>query len=185
MPAIFENTDDATGQIRTDLSLIKAGRVRQKRWEHRLECYQKEIELHQEGCGIREIARQIQIDRATVRKFIKAGEFPEIDQRRKLPFKLDPYNKYLQERWEAGCHNRLKLWREIQEHGVNGSFQSVCFWATRRGLRKEPKATLPKIQTQKKILQSTVRPWSTSCAAWLLLKEEDVLKPKSKWRCSA
>jgi transposase len=94
-PAIFESAAAATGQIGDDLSPSKAGRVRQLRREKRLERYQKVIELHQKGCGIREIARQIQIDRATVRKFIQAGEFPEIGQRRKMPSKLDLYNQYL------------------------------------------------------------------------------------------
>lgn len=106
----------------------------QIRREKRLDRYRKVIDMHQHGCGIREIARQMQIDRATVRKYILAGESPEIGQRRKMPSKLDPHNEYLQERWEAGCHNRLQRWREIQKQGFKGSHQSVYFWAKHRGL---------------------------------------------------
>jgi transposase len=78
--------------------------VHQRRREKRLEPYRKVIEMQQQGCGIREIARQMQIDRATLRKYIQAREFPEIGQRRKMPSKLGPYHQYPKARWKTGCH---------------------------------------------------------------------------------
>jgi transposase len=38
---------------------------------------------------------------------------------------LDSYLPYLQERWNAGCHNGMKLWRELRERGYTGSASSV------------------------------------------------------------
>lgn len=62
----------------------------------------------------------------------------------------DLYDQYLKERWKAGCQNRLKLWREIQEQGFTGSAQLVYFWSKQRELRKEHKTTPPKKHAAKK-----------------------------------
>ena len=91
--------------------LTKAEQVRALRREKRLRRYQEVITLYQQGVGIREIARRMRMARKTITKYIHAGEFPEIGRRRKMPTQISPYERYLEKRWEAGCHNRMQLWR--------------------------------------------------------------------------
>lgn len=79
------------------------------------------VDLDVRGIKTRTIARQLSLHRSTVRKYIQAGEFPEMSQRSKSPVKLDPYLDYLVERRQAGCRNRLQLWREIRERGFDGA----------------------------------------------------------------
>jgi hypothetical protein len=58
-------------------------------------------------------------------------------QRRKAPVKLDSYLGYLDERWQAGCRNRLQLWREIREQGFDGTHQLVYAWTKHKGYLKK------------------------------------------------
>jgi transposase len=60
--------------------------------------------------------------------FVRSQAYPELKtpqqhRRRKAP--LERYLPYLQERWKAGCHNGMQLWREIRAQGYTGSASSV------------------------------------------------------------
>lgn len=179
-PIVSKEMPQTVYPNQAELSPTTAMKVQRMRREKRLDRYRKVIEMHQQGCGIREIARLMQLDRVTVRKYVQAGEFPEIAQRRKMPSKLDPYNQFLKERWDAGCHNRLQLWRELRQQGFTGSQQSVYIWAKQRGLRKIPKPAPARKQATKRFYPSQVHPWSASRAVWLLLREEEELKPEER-----
>ena len=61
--------------------------------------------LFEQGWSQRAIARKLRLSRATVGKFVKAEEYPEMHYpkqgaRRSL---LDPYKRYLLQRWQQGC----------------------------------------------------------------------------------
>lgn len=142
----------------------------------RLERYEQVMELHTQGVQVRTIARQLGLHRSTVRKYIHAGEFPEMARRRKMPVKLDPYTGYLEERWLAGCRNRLQLYREICEQGFDGTHQLVYAWTKQKGyLTKglpkslEGDASKPICQPMKS------RPWAAKRASWLLVLDQSDL----------
>jgi hypothetical protein len=42
---------------------------------------------------------------------------------------LTPYTPYLLERWNAGCRDALRLFRELQQHGYPGSYVTVARYA--------------------------------------------------------
>jgi hypothetical protein len=94
--------------------------------------------------------------------------------------KLTPYFQYLEDRWKAGCHNRLQLWREICELGFDGNHRLVYIWAEQRRFIKTPKTKMPKKPREKKIISKKIYPWAASRAVWLLLKDEGDLKPEEK-----
>jgi transposase len=81
--------------------------------------------LHQEGMGLRAIARHLGVSRNLVRRFVSAPGFPErapkSGQRTSTKSKLAPYLPYLRERWEEGIHKSSQLFREIQARGFTGS----------------------------------------------------------------
>lgn len=108
----------------------------------RLVRYDEVLRLHEQGISILQIAKRLGMSRTTVRRFINTPAFPErvpTSSRRSI---LDSYEGYLQERWEAGCHNGMQLLREIQALGYPGTRKPVAEWAQRR--REEPDPNTPK-----------------------------------------
>lgn len=94
------------------------------RRNRRLEKYEQVMELHHQGMSHRKIARQLNINRATVGRYIQAGEFPE-RATRKYAGKTDRYTDHLGKRWQEGCHNAAQLFRELEAIGFTGSYCSV------------------------------------------------------------
>jgi len=100
---------------------------RQKRRERRKVRYESVMELVRKGLSQAEISRVLGVDRRTVRRWIRAGDFPE----RKQFFRassVDEYRRYLNQRWEEGCHNASQLWREMLERGFTGRDSIVRNW---------------------------------------------------------
>jgi hypothetical protein len=93
--------------------------VRVTRW-------QRARDLHQIGMSISGIAAALEIDRKTVRRLLATPDPPR--NRVVLPRPggltsptLQPYVPYLQDRWQQGCHNISRLYREIIVQGYCGS----------------------------------------------------------------
>jgi transposase len=103
-----------------DATLSHAERERQRRRSRRLERYNAVLALHAKGVSARQIARSLDLDRQTVRKYIHAGAFPEIGPRAKRPSLLDPHRAYLRRRWDEGCHNAMQHFRELKGRGFAG-----------------------------------------------------------------
>jgi transposase len=84
-------------------------------------------ELQQLGMSQSAIARQLGLDRKTVRKYLHAppGNYRPRPPR---PAKLAPYSSYLRERWEQGVHNAQKLYLELVERGYTGCARQVRSW---------------------------------------------------------
>lgn len=91
------------------------------RRQRRLARYEKVVSLHQQGLGSKRIARQLGMSRVTVRRYLHAGEFPEVAPKRPPVKEINAYREQLRERWEQGCRNGMALWREIRQQGFTGS----------------------------------------------------------------
>jgi transposase len=74
--------------------------------------------LHAQGTSQQAIARQLGINRRTVRRYLVAhqGLDPRIGR-----CLHEPYLPYLLQRWIEGCHNGTQLWREIRAQGYPGA----------------------------------------------------------------
>jgi transposase len=87
--------------------------------------YEQVLALHQAGMGQRAIAREMQMSRRIVRRFLTSESFPERASgsgwRPKNTSKLAPYLAYLRERWNAGAHTGSRLFREIKARGYTGT----------------------------------------------------------------
>lgn len=94
----------------------------------RLERFETVRGLHQQGVSQRAIAWQLKMSPGTIRRFLNAPVFPERAQRKKVPSRLDPFLPYVRERWNAGCHNGLQLWREIVTQGYTGARALLSRW---------------------------------------------------------
>jgi transposase len=142
--------------------------------------YERVLALREQGVGVRAIARATGFGRATVRRFLRAGSFPERRPRPPRVTLLTPHEPYLLAQWQAGHQNAAALHRELQTLGFAGSVSLVrdllAQWRggpARRGRR--PRAAQP--QPQAPPPPSPVRAPSPRRAAWLLLRAEAALAP--------
>lgn len=98
----------------------------------RLERFERVRELHDKGWSLRAIGRELGLNRGTVRKFLRAPDFPERQPRvLRQPGVLEPFIPYLVERWNAGCRNGTALWKELGERGYTGKRGTVLTFVTR------------------------------------------------------
>jgi len=82
--------------------------------------------LHAQGVTVAAIARTVGISRMTVYKYLREG--PPQRKRHTVHGQqrvLAPYEPYLLQRWEEGCHVATRLWREIQAQGFAYSLTTV------------------------------------------------------------
>jgi transposase len=102
--------------------------AQQLRREQRQARYVEVHALYKQGWSLQAIAQEVGIDRGTVSYFVRSQAYPELktpQQHRRREAPLERYLPYLQERWKAGCHNGMQLWREIRAQGYTGSASSV------------------------------------------------------------
>jgi transposase len=77
--------------------------------------------LKQQGLSIRAIARQLDIDRNTVRRALRREGLPHYTRTTRRASKLDPYKPYLQRRLdECPELTAVRLYQEIQAQGSPG-----------------------------------------------------------------
>jgi transposase len=134
-------------------------RQRRARW---VDKYQQVIELHQQKRSARAIARELSLDRGTVRRWLQAGCLPERVGRPRRS-RIGAWSEYLESRWQAGCHNAVSLTTEIQAQGFTGSYYSVRRYLAPWRLR-DPKAAPA---------GSRSTPSAKSVAWWLLKSPAD------------
>lgn len=92
---------------------------------HRLACYQKVKQLHQQGASIQTIAESVAVSRRTVFRWLRTEQFPERARRRPQPRNTDRYEPYLRKRLAQGCCNATQLYREVKELGYTGGYVTV------------------------------------------------------------
>ncbi|MGF7178132.1 transposase InsO family protein [Azospirillum doebereinerae] len=68
--------------------------------------------LDARGWSQTRIAQALSLDRKTVRVWLRSGQPPPWRQPAKGS-RLDPFLDHLRWRWDEGCHNAARLWREI------------------------------------------------------------------------
>ncbi|MDQ2841952.1 MAG: ISL3 family transposase [Acidobacteriota bacterium] len=107
--------------------------TKERRRQKRLARYNEVIALSRDGMGQQAISRTLQIGRKTVRRFLRAGQFPERAIARRKPPRVNAFKDFLNRRWSEGCHNATTLWHEIQADGYAGGRSMVaCFVAALR-----------------------------------------------------
>jgi transposase len=111
-----------------------------------------------QGQSILQIARELGMHRRTVRSLLKT---PDPPRNRGTPTPrptglasptLQPYVPYLQDCWEAGCHNGAQLHRELVAQGYPGSYsllqQALTAWRPPRPSR-DPTGQQPRASTRR------------------------------------
>ncbi len=120
-----ELSNEQMGQEVELACLTYAERKKKISRDKRYARYEQVLALQRAGLGQRAIARELQMSRHVVQRFLASEAFPErapgSGLRPKGKSKLAPYLAYLQERWNAGEHTGSHLFREIKARGYTGS----------------------------------------------------------------
>src|SRR5438552_18894462 len=86
---------------------------------------------------------------------------------------LNPYKAYLLERWNAGCHTAIQLFRELQPRGYTGSYRRVTAYGSRiRQVQGIPPRRQGRRQTLPVVAEPTALPLTPRRATWLVLRRE-------------
>ena len=130
--------------------------------------------LHRQGWTVRAIAEHLGLSSRTVQRDLRTATFPGRRRRsdcgRSL---LDPYKATLLERWNAGCHTALRLFRDLRHGGYGGSYSLVAAYV--RGLR-QAQGLAPRQRCSPHPLPSIEEPrcelLTPRRATWLVLRPE-------------
>jgi transposase len=98
-----------------------------ERRARRFDKYTKVVELHNLGVPERRIAKQLDISRPTVERYLRIGHYPEHARRGET---IRPYADYLTQRWQAGVRVAVQLFEEIKKQGYRGSYKAVTMFVT-------------------------------------------------------
>jgi transposase len=104
---------------------------KQVRRDKRVSHYEDVLALVEQGLSQRAIARKLKLARATVSKFAQAEEYPEMHHPKRGEKRsiLNPYKRYILDRWQHGCTNGVQIYDEIKTRGFTGSAALLrCFW---------------------------------------------------------
>jgi transposase len=114
----------------------------QQRRQRRLERYSQVVDLFRQGYSQKAISRELGLERKTIRRWLRGGQFPERKPVHRQPAKVTEFGDYLQNRWKEGCHNASRLYQEIRQRGYTGKRSMVARFVS--GWRKTGKPTAPK-----------------------------------------
>jgi transposase len=101
-------------------------REQQQRRQRRLDRYNQVVELFRRGYSQKAISRELGMQTKTIRRWLRAGQFPERKQAHRRPAKVSEFAEYLQQRWNEGCHNATRLFQEIRKKGYAGKRSMVA-----------------------------------------------------------
>ncbi len=99
--------------------------------------------LKQQGRSIRQIARELGVNRQTVRRYLENPEKEKYCRRTPYGSQLDAYVDYVTGRLrEYPDMSAEKLYREVRDKGFRGSYRAVAYYVSRVRPEKDQKAFL-------------------------------------------
>ena len=151
-----------------------------QRQARQLALHQQIWTFHRQGWSGRAIAQQLGVGKKTVFRYRRTETLParkrRTDRGRSL---LTPSKAYLLDRWNAGCRDALRLFRELQQRGYPGSYATVARYAQR--LRDAPGGA-PRQRRLRHPLPVVTKPQHRSLtprrATWLVLRRPEQRTPE-------
>jgi transposase len=137
--------------------------------------YDEAWALHRQGWSTAAIAAQVGCSRRTIERYLRMPTWPVQQHRRHYGRSiLNPYQAYLLERWNAGCHTAIQLLQEIRLRGYTGSYRRVTAYVSRI---RQAQGIPPRRQGRRQILPVVAEPVSQPLtprrATWLVLRRAE------------
>ena len=136
--------------------------------------YDEAWALHRQGWSMAAIAAQVGCSRRTIERYLQMPTWPGRQHRRPYGRSvLNPYKAFLLERWNAGCHTAIQLFRELQPRGYTGSYRRVTAYVSRlRQAQGIPPRRQGRRQTLPVVAEPVCQPLTPRRATWLVLRRE-------------
>lgn len=137
--------------------------------------------LYLAGADLRHICKELGISARTVYRYKDLEVPPPRRAYKRKKRVLDPYVPYLVQRWNEGCRNGKKLYREIRERGYQNS-QEICsrFIAQlrRAKARGKPPSSVPRAR---KNSVAGLSPTSKNVAALFMRRVEKLNEDRKEY----
>jgi transposase len=175
-PPMMQPDSTATVPVPPPSRPRTAQELAHQRWARRLTLHQQIWEFHRQGWPGWAIAKQLGVGKNTVFRYLRTETLPQrkrrTDHSRSL---LAPYTAPLLDRWNAGCRDALRLFRELQPRGYPGSYATVARYVQR--LRHAPgEIHQPRRRCQPLpavVTAPLLRPLTPRRATWLVLRRPE------------
>jgi len=133
--------------------------------------------LRHHGADVAAIARTVGVSRETVYRYLRLDDPPSRPRPQRPPRAqvLAPYEAYVRQRWEEGCHNAMRLWREIRDQGFGDSYTPVARLTARL---RQGHAPTPRSRTG---LASVGGPTARQVARLFLRRPGDLTAPQQAY----
>jgi len=118
--------DQTKGKGEVAKSRTRQQILQQERRHRRFQRYEEVIKQYRQGYSLKKISAMAHLDRRTVRRWVRAGAFPERQPARPRPTQVQRFEEYLRRRWGQGCHNATRLFRELRDLGYRGGRSMVA-----------------------------------------------------------
>jgi len=105
--------------------------LRQARRQRRQERFEAMQHLKRLGLSTVQIGATLGVSSLTVQRWLRAGVPPSHNKPPQLG-NLGAHGADLDRRWQEGCRNATRLWRELRDRGYRGGERTVRRWAARR-----------------------------------------------------
>jgi len=143
-----------------------------KRHERLVEQWRDIRRLYLAGADLRDICRRLGISARTVYRYKDLVEPPPRRAYKRRASVLDPYVPYLVQRWNEGCHNGKRLYREIREQGYANS-EEICARFTAQLCRAEAQGRrLSSVPRARKGSVAGLSPTAKNVAALFMRRKE-------------
>src|SRR5262244_1264290 len=136
--------------------------------------YDEAWALHHQGWSTAAIAAQVGCSRRTIERYLQLPTWPGRQHRRHYGRSIiNPYKDYLLERWNAGCHTAIQLFRELQLRGYPGSYRRVTAYISRiRQAQGIPPRRQGRRQRLPVVAEPVAQPLTPRRATWVVLRRE-------------
>jgi transposase len=145
-----------------------------ERQARRQALHQQVWALHHQGWTAPAIAQQVGLGLRTVQRDLRSPTFAGRKRRSDLGDSvLTPYKPYLLERWNAGCYNAMRLFRDLRQRGYAGGYGVVAAYARRlRQAQGLPPGHRRARQPLPAVAEPACQPLTPRRATWLVLRRE-------------
>jgi transposase len=145
-----------------------------ERQARRQALHQQVWALHHQGWTAPAIAQQVGLGLRTVQRDLRSAAFAGRRRRSDLGDSgLNPYKSYLLERWNTGCYNAMRLFRDLRQRGYTGGYGIVAAYARRlRQAQGLPPGHRRARQPLPAVAEPACQPLTPRRATWLVLRRE-------------
>ncbi len=152
-----------------------------KRHERLVEQWKDIRRLYLAGADLRDICRRLGISPRTVYRYKDLTEPPPRPSYKRRASVLDPFVPYLLRRWNEGCRNGKRLYREIREQGYANS-EETCTHFVAQLRRAEANGKAPSsVPRARRDSVAGLSPTSKNVAALFMRREEKLSEEQKEY----